>query len=234
MRMNDKQLAEKRMVGEKAAELVEDGMVVGLGTGSTAFFMIRKLAERAREGLDITGVATSKSTHELAVSLGIRVADINEVSAIDLTIDGADEIDGRFNAVKGGGGALLREKIVAALSSKVVLIIDSTKRVDHLGRFPLPVEIVPFAHAHTLKRFEQAGYAAKLRLQDGSPFVTDGGHFIVDVHGLYKIKDPGKLEAAINNIPGVVENGLFVDLASEVLLAEDGEVKRIRKPGTGR
>ena len=207
--------------------MVEDGMIVGLGTGSTAFFMIRRLAERVRAGLDIVGVATSRQTHELAASLGIRVVDVNDVDAIDLTIDGADEIDDRMSAIKGGGGALLREKLVASISKRVVLIIDSTKRVDRLGRFPLPVEIVPFAWKHTLKKLEREGGKAKIREKDGALVVTDGGNYIVDLHGLYKIEDPRKLEASINNVPGVIENGLFAGLVTDVLMAENGNVRMI-------
>lgn len=225
--MQENQLAEKKLVGERAAELVENGMVVGLGTGSTAFYMIQRLGERVREGLDIVGVATSKHTFELATSLGIRVMDVNDVTEIDITIDGADEIDPQFNAIKGGGGALLREKLVASISKRVVLIIDSTKRVDHLGKFPLPIEIVPFAYKHTIKKLEQAGYSPKVREKDRSLFVTDGGNYIVDLFNLYKIEDPKGLCAAINNIPGVVENGLFVNLVTDVLLAENGEVRLI-------
>lgn len=168
--MQEKQTAEKRRVGEKAAELVEDGMIVGLGTGSTAYWFIKKLAERVAGGLRITGVATSVQTAALAESLGIRVVDVNEVGEVDLTVDGADEIDGQFNAIKGGGGALLREKLVASISGRVMVIADSTKRVRQLGRFPLPVEIVPFANKHTLRKLEQAGYAPRIREKDGALF----------------------------------------------------------------
>lgn len=232
--MHGKQSVEKQLVGARAAELVEDGMVVGLGTGSTAFYMIKHLAERVRRGLDIAGVATSRQTRELAASLGIRVLDVNQVDEVDLTIDGADEIDGQFNAIKGGGGALLREKIVASLSKKVVLIIDSTKRVKQLGKFPLPVEIVAFAYKHTLKKFEQAGYPAKIREQDGALFVTDGGNYIVDLH-LGKIEDPKGLAESIGRMTGVVDHGLFIGLVHEVLLAEDGDVRVLKKgePPTG-
>jgi ribose 5-phosphate isomerase len=226
--MRENQLTEKQLVGARAAELVEDGMVVGLGTGSTAFYMIKHLAERVRSGLDIVGVATSRQTHELAASLGIRVLDVNQVDEVDLTIDGADEIDGQLNAIKGGGGALLREKIVASLSKKVVLIVDSTKRVKQLGKFPLPVEIVAFAHKHTLKKFEQAGYPAKIREQDGAFFVTDGGNYIVDLH-LGKIDDPKGLAESIGRMTGVVDHGLFIGLVHEALLAENGDVRIWRK-----
>ncbi|CAG5080232.1 Ribose-5-phosphate isomerase A, rpiA [Thermobacillus xylanilyticus] len=226
--MHEKQLMEKQLVGARAAELVEDGMVVGLGTGSTAYYMIQRLAERVRAGLDIACVATSRQTHELAASLGIRILDVNQVEAIDLTIDGADEIDEHFNAIKGGGGALLREKIVASLSRKVVIIADSTKRVKQLGKFPLPVEIVAFAHKHTLKKFEQAGYPAKIREKDGTLFVTDGGNHIVDLH-LGRIDDPEGLAETIDRMTGVVDHGLFIDLVHEVLLAEDGDVRLLKK-----
>jgi len=227
--MSEKQLAEKRLVGAKAAELVEDGMIVGLGTGSTAYWFIRELAERVKDGLRVTGVATSVQTAELAESLGLRVVDVNAVGEVDLTVDGADEIDNRLNAIKGGGGALLREKLVASISRRVMIIADSTKRVRQLGRFPLPVEIVPFAYKHTLRKLEQAGYAPQFREKDGAPFVTDGGHYIADLH-LNRIDDPRGLAASISSLPGVVEHGLFIGLVTEALVAEDGEV-RMLKPG---
>jgi len=226
--VNGKQLDEKRLVGEMAAEHVEDGMIVGLGTGSTAYWFIRKLAERVAGGLRVTGVATSIQTAALAESLGIRVVDVNEVGEVDLTIDGADEIDDRFHAIKGGGGALLREKLVASISRRVMIIADSTKRVRQLGRFPLPVEIVPFVYKHTLGKPEQAGYAPRLREKDGALFLTDGGHYIVDLH-LNRIDDPRGLAASISGMPGVVEHGLFIDLVSEALIAEGGEVRMMRK-----
>ncbi|WP_296975630.1 ribose-5-phosphate isomerase RpiA [Thermobacillus sp. ZCTH02-B1] len=226
--MHEQQTAEKRRVGEKAAELVEDGMIVGLGTGSTAYWFIKKLAERVAGGLRITGVATSVRTAELAESLGIRVVDVNEVGEVDLTVDGADEIDDHFNAIKGGGGALLREKIVASISRRMVVIVDSTKRVERLGRFPLPVEMVPFGYKHTLRKLEQAGCAPRLREKDGAPFVTDGGHYIVDLH-LGRIDDPERLAGSIGNMPGVVEHGLFIGLVTDVLIAEDGEVRMMKR-----
>jgi len=228
--MYEKQTAEKRLVGEKAAELVESGMIVGLGTGSTAYWFIKKLAERAAGGLRVTGVATSVQTAGLAESLGIRVVDADEVGEVDLTVDGADEIDPHFNAIKGGGGALLREKLVASISRRVAVIVDSAKQVRQLGRFPLPVEIVPFAYRHTLKRLEQAGCAPKIREKDGALFVTDGGHYIVDLH-LNRIEDPRRLAESLGNMPGVVEHGLFIDLVSEVLVAEDGEVRMMKRNG---
>ncbi|OUM95643.1 MAG: ribose 5-phosphate isomerase A [Thermobacillus sp. ZCTH02-B1] len=228
LNVHEQQTAEKRRVGEKAAELVEDGMIVGLGTGSTAYWFIKKLAERVAGGLRITGVATSVRTAELAESLGIRVVDVNEVGEVDLTVDGADEIDDHFNAIKGGGGALLREKIVASISRRMVVIVDSTKRVERLGRFPLPVEMVPFGYKHTLRKLEQAGCAPRLREKDGAPFVTDGGHYIVDLH-LGRIDDPERLAGSIGNMPGVVEHGLFIGLVTDVLIAEDGEVRMMKR-----
>ena len=230
--MNEKQTAEKQRVGEKAAALVEDGMIVGLGTGSTAYWFIRKLAERVKGGLRVTGVATSVKTAELAESLGIRVVDVNEIGEVDLTVDGADEIDPHFNAIKGGGGALLREKLVASISRRMAIIVDSTKYVERLGRFPLPVGIVPFAYKHTMRKLEQAGYAPRIREKDGALFVTDGGHYIVDLH-LGRIEDPRGLAASISSMPGVVEHGLFIGLASEVLVAEGGEVRVMRRHEDG-
>ncbi|MFD0711068.1 ribose-5-phosphate isomerase RpiA [Paenibacillus sp. GCM10027626] len=228
--MNQKQLLEKELVGSKAAELIEHNMTVGLGTGSTVYYMIKKLAERVKEGLAVTGVSTSRSTTELALSLGINVVDINEVEEIDICIDGADEVDKDLCAIKGGGGALLREKIVASHSKKVVLIIDSTKYVKRLGAFPLPVEIVPYAYKHTLKRFIKEGFTPKIRENNGKLYETDGGNYILDLY-LNCIEEPAFLSKTINNIPGVVENGLFIDLADEVYLADGEDVRMIKKAG---
>lgn len=214
----------KRAAARRAAELVEDGMRLGIGTGSTARHLIERLGERAREGLRLRGVATSEETARLAREAGLEVVPLEEVGWLDLTIDGADEFDPALNLVKGAGGALLREKIVATASDRMVVIADPSKAVEALGAFPLPVEVVPFGWSVTKALLEAAlagalGSApeARLRERDGEPVVTDGGHYLLDLR-LGRIDDPRRLSLAINQIPGVVENGLFVSLCDLVVL----------------
>jgi ribose 5-phosphate isomerase A len=172
-------IMQKRAAGEKAVEFIDSRMVVGLGTGSTVKFMIEKLAKKVKEGLDISAVSTSYKTTLLAESLGIKVIDLKEVEKIDLTIDGADEIDPELNGIKGGGGALLYEKIVAASSVKNIWIVDSTKYVERLGRYPLPIEIVKFGAEKTFTKLSSLGYSPKFRMDDEKYFVTDGGNYTV-------------------------------------------------------
>ena len=225
----------KRAAGRRGAELVEDGMRVGLGTGSTAEHLIARLGERVRdEGLRFVGVATSQGTATLAREAGLRVVELDEVEWLDLAIDGADEFDARLNLIKGGGGALLHEKIVAAASERMVVIADASKGVGALGAFPLPVEVVSFGWRATRALLEEAmagldvmGTEAQRRMgADGEPFVSDGGNYIVDLR-LGRIADPARTSLAINQIPGVVDNGLFVDMCDEVLIGfGDGTVER--------
>jgi len=214
----------KRAAAEAAIELVKDGMVVGLGTGSTANFAIEGLGRRVSEGLRIRGVATSKATEGLARKVGLTLASLDEVERLDLTIDGADEVDPRFNLIKGMGGALLREKMVAFVSRQEVIIVDDTKLVDVLGiKSPLPVEVVPFGHLRTRDALE--GLGCKASLKGGrSPFITDNGNLIYECK-FARIEDPELLEAEIDLIPGVVESGLFVDLATKVVVASDNGVE---------
>lgn len=220
---------QKREVGEAAAALVEAGMVVGLGTGSTAAWFVRALAAR---GLDITGVATSLATADLARSLGLRLAELDEVKAIDLTVDGADEIGPGLSLIKGGGAALLREKLVWEASNRAVAIADGSKVVDALGRFPLPIEVVAFGHKTTALRICDAlaecdlGVAPGLRLRDGAPVRTDGGNLIYDV-ACGRIEDPAALAAALKSVTGVVDHGLFLDLADLALVAGPGGVTKL-------
>jgi ribose 5-phosphate isomerase A len=219
----------KRAVAAKAVEYVRDGMKLGLGTGSTAEAFLDVLAPRVRGGLNITGVPTSERTATKARALGIPLADLDQISPLDLTIDGADEVDGDLVLIKGGGGALLREKIVAAASAKMVVITDGSKLVKRLGRFPLPIEVVEYGHATTVRKI--AGTIATLgyppipitqRMRDGAAFKTDGGNLIFDC-GFGEIADAPRLAAALNGLVGVVEHGLFVGLATTVLIArEDG------------
>jgi ribose 5-phosphate isomerase A len=213
----------KQRAAEKAVELIEDGMIVGLGTGTTAHWAIRRVAERIREGLNLTAVASSKQSERLAVELGIPTVSISEITAIDLTIDGADEVDGSLNLIKGGGGALLREKILAANSTRLIIIVDDSKIVDTLGRFPLPVEIVPFAANLTAAKLSGLGCNPVVRMKDGSPFVTDNGNLIADCHFSF-IADPAQLSNELNGIPGVVENGLFVQMADLIIIGSGNGV----------
>lgn len=209
----------KRIAGEKAAEFVEDGMVVGLGTGSTVYWTLRRLGERVREGLRIRGIPTSRQTERIAVSLGIPLTGFDEVTEVDLAVDGADEIGPGFDLIKGGGGALLREKLVAAASRRFIVVAAESKLVPHLGAFPLPVEVVPFAWQTTARRI---GGQARLREADGKPFVTDNGNYILDcAYG--KIDAPAELARSLKAIPGVVEHGLFIGMADTVVVgAPDG------------
>jgi ribose 5-phosphate isomerase A len=215
----------KRQAAARALELVRDGMKLGLGTGSTAKHFVELLGERVRGGLDVIGVPTSEATRADAVRCGIPLTTLDDVDRLDLTIDGADEIDPSLNLIKGGGGALLREKIVAAASDRMIVIADDSKWVEVLGRFPLPVEVVPFGLAATRRAIGEAiarsGNSGQMVLRngkDGHVFVTDGGHWIVDAH-LGRIADADRLAGLLTSIPGVVEHGLFIGLASMAMLA---------------
>ncbi|HMU42492.1 MAG TPA: ribose-5-phosphate isomerase RpiA [Ignavibacteriaceae bacterium] len=221
--MNEKQLA-----GEKAVEFITDGMTVGLGTGSTVYFTIMKLGELVRTGLRITAVSTSEKTTKLAEAQGIKISDLNEVQKVDLTIDGADEVDRDFNGIKGGGGALLYEKIVALNSEKVIWVIDSSKLVHQLGKFPLPVEVVQFGCQKTFDRFTALGFNPVFRMDKQFPFSTDAGNYIIDLQ-LGKIENAMKLEQIINSIPGVVECGLFIGMTNTIIVGRNGDVEIILK-----
>src|SRR5258708_1036441 len=209
----------KRQAAGRALEVVADGMKLGLGTGSTAKHFVELLGERGRAGLDVVGVPTSEATRADAGRCGIRPTTLADIDRLDLTVDGADEIDPALNVIKGGGGALLREKIVASASDRMIVIADDSKWVDVLGRFPLPVEVVPFGLAATrramAKAFAESGVSGQMVLRkgkDGHVFVTDGGHWIVDAH-LGRITDAPRLAALLAAIPGVVAHGLFIGLA---------------------
>ena len=223
----------KFAAGKRASLMVEDGMKVGLGTGSTATWLIKCLGERVRkEGLSFHAVATSTRTAALAVEVGIRVVALDEAGWLDLTIDGADEFDPKMNLIKGGGGALLREKIVAAASDRMVVIADAGKRVERLGAFPLPVEVIPFGLQTTRKmigrllgELDMPECDTTLRMDGELPFLTDAGNHILDLH-LDRIERPAMLAQALNQIPGVVENGLFIDMCDKVVIGHgDGRVE---------
>lgn len=222
----------KRRAAGRALSLVADGMRLGLGTGSTAGAFVTLLGAAVRAGLDVIAVPTSEATRAQAQAEGIRLTTLDDTPALDLTIDGADEIDAALRLIKGGGGALLREKIVAAASARMVVIADSSKRVDVLGRFPLPIEVVPFGLAATrravAKAAESAGCRGELQLRlagAGGPFVTDGGHLILDA-AFGRIEAPEGLSIALARVPGVVDHGLFIGLATgAIVAAEEGLVE---------
>ncbi len=222
----------KKAVGEAAAKLVESGMVVGLGTGSTAVWFVRALAHRIEtEKLDVRGVATSSATQSLAEVLAIPMLELNQVE-IDLTIDGADEIGPGLQLIKGGGAALLREKLVWEASKRCVVIADAGKRVPRLGKYPLPIEVVAFGHESTLLRICDAlaecdiGVPPRLRIRDGEPVITDNGNLIYDA-ACGAIEEPSLLANALKSVTGVVDHGLFLDLADEGLIGGDKGVERI-------
>ena len=221
---------EKDAAARASLRYVNDGDIVGLGTGSTAAFMVRALAEKVRAGLKIVGIPTSKRTEELAASLGIAVTTLDEYQDINVTIDGADEFDSQLRLIKGGGGALLREKIVASASRKLVIIADSSKQARKLGRFPLPVEVIPFAEKLVARKIVAMGAQVKLReYAYGNPFVTDEGHHILDCH-FGEIDDPEKIGSELRFMPGIVEHGLFLNMASVVVVGKaDGVVELTRK-----
>lgn len=220
---------EKQAAARAAVELVKSGDVVGLGSGSTAEFAIRFLSERVREGLKIVGIPTSLQTQHLAEQLAIPLTTLDEHPAIDIDIDGADEIDPQLNLIKGGGGAFLREKIIASVSRRFIVIGDSAKQVHRLGKFPLPVEVIPFAQALVKTKIERLGAQVKLRQYAyGNPYVTDEGHHILDCT-FGEIADPAVLAQKLCNIPGVVEHGLFIGMAEVALLGKDGSVVQIRR-----
>ena len=200
----------KEVVGKKAVEYVKDGMIVGLGTGSTVFYFVHALADRVKEGLNVEMVSTSIQTVELAKSLGLSIKELEEIDHIDLAVDGVDEIDKDFNAIKGGGAALFREKIVADIAREVIWIYDESKDVEKLGNFNLPVEILPFGYSHTIRKMEEAGLKPVLRLKDGATLITDNNNFIVDLHLGYGF-DIKAVKEKLESIVGVVEHGLFLE-----------------------
>ena len=228
----------KRQAAAQALEQVQHGMKLGLGTGSTAKHFVDLLGERVAGGLRVIGVPTSEATRAQAEACKIPLTTLDEVDRLDLTVDGADEMDGALNLIKGGGGALLREKIVAAASDRMIVIADDSKWVPTLGKFPLPIEVIPFGLGATRRAIEKAfaacgvsGQMAVRKAKDGHVFVTDGGHWIVDAQ-LGRIVDPPSLAKALSAIPGVVEHGLFIGLASSAVLAGGEGIRVIerRKP----
>ena len=224
----------KILAAQKAFEYVEDGMKLGLGTGSTADEFTKILSDNVKNGLDVVCVPTSEKTKDLAESLNIPLASLENLNFLDLTVDGADEVDDDLSLFKGGGGALLREKIIAFNSKKMIVIADDTKKVSKLGKFSLPVELIKFEHKTTINRvlekLENIGYpgTAELRVINGNPFTTDSENLIYDL-SIGLIEEPDIIDNLLNSVPGVVENGLFVDMANIVIIGEQNGVKIIEK-----
>lgn len=223
--MNGKQAA-----GVYAAQQIENGMTVGLGTGSTVYYFLQALAEKVKQGLTFTGVATSQKTIDLAHQFAIPMQSLNEVQTIDITVDGADEVSPELDGIKGGGGALLYEKLVAVSSKKKTWIVDSSKMVDQLGAFPLPIEVIPYAWKQLDRKFTEKGWHPILRTEpNGAPFVTDAHHYILDLH-LGRIADPVKLAANLDHTSGVVEHGLFLGMTDQLIIGfPDGQVKALQR-----
>ena len=219
----------KEQVGIKAAEFVTDGMIVGLGTGSTAYYFVAELGRRIKEeGLKITAVTTSSVTYEQAEGLGIPLKAIDDVEVVDLTVDGADEVDPALNGIKGGGGALLMEKIVATNSKDCIWIVDESKQVETLGAFKLPVEVVQYGAENLFRHFEKKGYSPAYREKDGQRFVTDQGNFIIDLD-LKVIPDAEALSEELDRTVGVVDHGLFLGMVSKVIVGTPEGPKIISK-----
>lgn len=221
----------KRIAAERAVEYISDDMVVGLGTGSTAYWAIQKIGIKVKNGLKIRAVATSVHSENLAKELGIHLIPFSEIDEIDITIDGADEVDNEFQLIKGGGGALLREKIVAAASKKLIIVVDESKLVITLGEFPLPIEIVKFGYELTIRKLSKLGCKVMLRMNDDIAYETDNGNYIVDCT-FGSIENPLELHNIINLIPGVVDNGLFVNMTRNVIVGyKDGTIKELKSGG---
>jgi ribose 5-phosphate isomerase A len=220
---------EKEAAARASLRFVKDGQVLGLGTGSTAAYFIKLLGEEVRRGLRIRGIPTSDRSRELALSLGIPVVTLDDCQEIDVTVDGADEVDPQLRLIKGGGGALLREKIVASATKQMIVVADASKQVQTLGRFPLPVEVIRFAQALVAKRIRALGAEVQLRRnEDGSPYITDENNHILDCR-FGEMRDPDGLARELSWMPGVVEHGLFIGMASVVLFARGSEIVELRR-----
>lgn len=219
----------KEVVGKEAVKYVEDGMIVGLGTGSTVFYFVHALADRVKEGLNIQMVSTSIQTVELAKSLGLNIKELEEIDHIDLAVDGVDEIDKNFNAIKGGGAALFREKIVADIAKEVIWIYDESKDVEKLGKFNLPVEILPFGYSHTVRKLTEAGLNPVIRKKDGEILITDNHNYIADLHLGYGF-DIEEVKQKLANIVGVVEHGLFLNMCKLCIKGAPGGAVIINNP----
>jgi ribose 5-phosphate isomerase A len=221
--------AEKILAANRSLEYIEDGMTVGLGSGSTARYFVRKLGQRVRNGMKVRGVPTSAKTSVLAREVGIPLADFSEIRELDVTVDGADEVDPSLNLIKGGGGALLREKIVASATNQMIIVCDSRKPVQRLGKFPLPVEVVSFGWQLVAYQIEKLGYQVEIREESpGRPFLTSESNYILDCH-FREIRDPAALSAKLDSVTGVVEHGLFVGLADLVIIGKSNGTETITR-----
>lgn len=222
---------EKEAAARASLRFVQDGQIIGLGTGSTAACFIQLLGDAVKKGLRVRGIPTSVRSREQAASLGITLTTLDECQQIDVTVDGADEVDPQLRLIKGGGGALLREKIVASATKQLVIVADATKRVPVLGRFPLPVEVIKFAQAVVVKKIEALGAKVSLRREaDGKPYLTDENNHILDCR-FEQIPDADGLARQLSDMPGVVEHGLFIGMASVVLVANGSEIVELRRDG---
>ena len=222
---------EKEAAARASLQYIKDGQVVGLGTGSTAAYFIKLLGEKVKNGLRVRGIPTSDRSEELARSLGIPLITLDDCQEIDVTVDGADEVDPELRLIKGGGGAALREKIVASATKNLVIVADASKQVARLGKFPLPVEVIRFAQALVAKRIAALGAQVAVRKNaDGSPYVTDENNHILDCR-FGEIADPDRLAQQLSEMPGVVEHGLFIGMASVALFARGGEIVELKRRG---
>ncbi|WP_031427316.1 ribose-5-phosphate isomerase RpiA [Flavimarina sp. Hel_I_48] len=219
---------EKRVAAMEAVKLIENGMIVGLGSGSTSAFMIEELGKMVANGLRIKGVPSSEATHDLAKKLGIPLVDLEEVDKIDINIDGADEFDPQLRLIKGGGGALLREKIVAHNSAYNVIIADSTKQVEKLGKFKLPIETIPFATPSILKELKGQGLNSEIRKKNNADYLTDQNNMIIDID-IYEFSDLDTLNIMLQNIPGIVETGLFLKSTDLVIVGKGDQTIKIHR-----
>lgn len=220
--------AKKKVVGEKAVEYIQDGMTIGLGSGSTVYWMMKKLGELVQEGFNVRGVPSSLRTEGWAKEFGIPLVYFSEVSRLDVAIDGADEVDPGFNLIKGGGGSLLREKLVDAAADQLIIVVDDRKLVQTLGAFPLPVEVVPFGWELTAMRVAALDCSPQLRKKDGEIFVTNNGNYILDCP-FTSIADPTALHHELKQILGVVETGLFINMTDIVIVGEAEGIKILEK-----
>jgi ribose 5-phosphate isomerase A len=225
-------MQEKRMAGIKAADYIKDNMIVGLGTGSTVYYLIEQVGRLVKQGLNIKTVPTSRRTSSLAKKFNIPEIAIDEVAKIDLAIDGVDEIDKHFNAIKGGGGALFREKIVSKIANKVIWIMDSSKMVDTIGTFPLPVEILSYGFTHIIRKLEVLSFNPTLRMNSDIPYMTDNNNYIVDLH-LGKSFDIEYVSEKLKSISGVLETGLFLNACDKIIVGIDDETRVIENKEKG-
>lgn len=220
---------QKQAVGERAAAYVEDGMTIGLGSGSTMYWMLKTLGERVQGGLRVKGIPSSRKTENWAKEFGIPLTTFAEAPRLDLAVDGADEVDPDFQLIKGGGGSLLREKLVAAATDELIVIVDESKLTDRLGRFPLPVEVVPFAWENTCRAIASLGCTPEVRRRNGDVFVTDNANVILDC-AFGRIDDPEALHRQLKQLTGVVETGLFVHMAKQIIVGRASGLDVLRKP----